>query len=63
MKSFDHEKLDVYRIAIQFVAFAAPLCGNLPRGQAYLADQLRGQQVRSHSTSPRVLVNSLRTRS
>ena len=41
MKSFDHEKLDVYRIAIQFVAFAAPLCGNLPRGQAYLADQLR----------------------
>ncbi|MFH1533076.1 MAG: four helix bundle protein [Pseudomonadota bacterium] len=41
MKSFDHEKLDVYKIAIQFVAFADPLCGNLPSGRAYLADQLR----------------------
>ena len=41
MKSFDHEKLDVYRIAIQFFAFVDPLCNNLPRGQAYLADQLR----------------------
>lgn len=41
MKSFDHEKLDVYRIAIQFIAFVDLLCSNLPRGQAYLADQLR----------------------
>ena len=37
----DHEKLDVYRFAIQFVVLADEIVANLPRGRAYLADQLR----------------------
>jgi four helix bundle protein len=38
---FDYEKLDVYRFAIRFVVLADEIAGNLPRGRAYLADQLR----------------------
>lgn len=37
----DHEKLDVYRFAIRFVVLADEIVENLPRGRAYLADQLR----------------------
>lgn len=38
---FDHEKLEVYRFAIQFVVLADEISENLPRGRAYLVDQLR----------------------
>ena len=41
MKRFDHEKLDVYQAAIDFVALADDVVENLPRGRAYLADQLQ----------------------
>ena len=37
----DHEKLDVYGLAMDFVALADELAASLPRGRAYLADQLR----------------------
>ena len=37
----DHEKLDVYRCAIEFLGMALRLVGKLPRGNAPLADQLR----------------------
>jgi len=37
----DHEKLQVYRFAIQLVVLADEIVENLPRGRAYLADQLR----------------------
>lgn len=37
----DHEKLDVYRCAIRFVVLADEIVENLPRGRAYIADQLR----------------------
>ncbi|MDQ7779187.1 MAG: four helix bundle protein [Planctomycetota bacterium] len=40
MPEFDHEKLDVYLAAIEFVAIADEIVENLPRGRAYLADQL-----------------------
>jgi four helix bundle protein len=36
-----HEKLDVYRCAIDFLALASRVLDGLPRGQAALADQLR----------------------
>jgi four helix bundle protein len=36
---FDHERLDVYRVSIAFVALADDTIGTLPRGRAYLADQ------------------------
>ena len=36
-----HEKLDVYRCAIEFLALASRLLEALPRGHADLADQLR----------------------
>ena len=36
----DHEKLDVYQIAIEFVALADEITEHLPRGRAYLSDQL-----------------------
>ena len=39
--NFDHEKLDVYQAAIEFVALADDVVENLPRGRLYLADQLQ----------------------
>ena len=41
MNQFDHEKLDVYQTAIEFVALADEVVERLPRGRAYLADQLQ----------------------
>src|SRR6185312_2683586 len=41
----DHEKLDVYQRAIEFVACALRIAERLPRGQAPLADQLRRAAV------------------
>ncbi len=40
MDHFDHEQLDVYQRAIEFVVLADGIVENLPRGRAYLADQL-----------------------
>ena len=37
----DHEKLDVYRVAIEPVALADDIVEQMPRGRAYLADQLQ----------------------
>jgi four helix bundle protein len=39
--AFDHEKLDVYRLAVEFVAKANDVVEALPRGRGYLADQLQ----------------------
>ncbi len=39
--NFDHERLDVYQVAIEFVVLADRIVENLPRGRAYLTDQLR----------------------
>jgi len=36
-----HEKLDVYRLAIDYVVLMAPILEALPRGNAVLADQLK----------------------
>ena len=41
MNGFEHEKLDVYKAAIEFLVVADALAGQLPKGRAYLADQLR----------------------
>ena len=41
MNHFDHEKLDVYRAAIDLVILINTVVENLPRGRAYLADQLQ----------------------
>jgi four helix bundle protein len=38
---FHHQRLDVYRAAIEFVVTADAVATNLPRGRSYLADQLR----------------------
>jgi four helix bundle protein len=40
MDKFDHDKLDVYRTAIDFVAVADDVVEHLPRGRGYLAEQL-----------------------
>ena len=40
MGVFDHEHLDVYGFAIDFVALANSTVERLPRGRNYLADQL-----------------------
>lgn len=37
----DHERLDVYQCAIQFVALTVRLVDALPRSNAGLGDQLR----------------------
>lgn len=41
MSQFDHEKLDVYRAAIDLVVLIDTVVEHLPRGRAYLADQLQ----------------------
>lgn len=38
---FDHEKWDVYRAALEFIIVAKSVVENLPRGNAYLTDQLQ----------------------
>lgn len=41
MSYFDHEKLDVYRVAIQLIVLIDKIVDELPRGRSYLADQLQ----------------------
>ena len=41
MNEFEHERLDMYRAATEFLTLADGIAGALPRGRAYLADQLR----------------------
>ena len=41
MPEFDHERLDVYQVSISFVGLADDIVEKLPRGRAYLADQLQ----------------------
>ncbi len=41
MANFDHERLDVYQVGIDFVGLADDVVEKLPRGRAYLADQLQ----------------------
>jgi four helix bundle protein len=36
----DHERLDVYRLALDFLVFANQVLETLPRGRAHLCDQL-----------------------
>jgi four helix bundle protein len=37
---FDHERLDVYRAALEFLVLADDTIEHLPRGRGHLADQL-----------------------
>jgi four helix bundle protein len=39
--TLDHEKLDVYHVAIEFVIAADEIVEHLPRGRGYLSDQLQ----------------------
>jgi four helix bundle protein len=41
MKAFDHEKLDVYKAAIEYVVFVEKIVTHLPRGRGYLAEHLQ----------------------
>jgi four helix bundle protein len=41
MNHFEHERLDVYRAAIDFLVVADEIATGLPRGRGYLVDQLR----------------------
>ena len=41
MRSFDHEKLDVYRVSIEFVILTDEIIESFPRGKAYFSDQLQ----------------------
>lgn len=38
---FDHEKMDVYQLGVDFVSQANEIIEKLPRGRRYLADQLQ----------------------
>ncbi len=40
VRPFDHERLDVYRVALEFAAWKRDFVHALPRGNADLADQL-----------------------
>lgn len=39
--AFDHDKLEVYQLALEFAARADVLIDSFPRGRGYLADQLQ----------------------
>ena len=41
MNEFGHERLDVYRTALEWLLVADEAAAALPKGRAYLADQLR----------------------
>ena len=41
MNQFDHDRLDVYQVSIEFLIVADEIAENLPRGRSYLVDQLR----------------------
>jgi len=41
MNDFEHERLDVYRAAIEFLVVADETATSLPKGRAYLVDPLR----------------------
>src|SRR5262252_4453113 len=41
VSDFPHERLDVYRVAIDFLALSENIAIQLPRGRAYFVDQLR----------------------
>lgn len=41
MNSFDHEKLDVYQVSIDFISFSADVLEHFPKGKAFLADQFQ----------------------
>ena len=41
MSTFDHERLDVYEASIEWVVVSDNIVERLPRGRAYLADQLQ----------------------
>jgi four helix bundle protein len=38
--AFDHERLDVYRVSLDFLVLAEEILEHLPRGRGHLADQL-----------------------
>jgi len=40
-RELNHERLDVYKAAITFLPIADEIAASLPKGRAYLADQLR----------------------
>jgi four helix bundle protein len=40
MQQLDHERLDVYQLALDFLVFANGVIEALPRGRSHLADQL-----------------------
>ena len=37
---FDHERLDVYQVSLEFIVVADDTISQLPRGRSHLADQL-----------------------
>lgn len=41
MKSFDHEKLDVYKVSIDFIGFSAGVYDSFPKGKGFLVDQFQ----------------------
>jgi four helix bundle protein len=40
MNSFDHEKLDVFKVSIQWVILSERIASHFPRGRSSLTDQL-----------------------
>ena len=41
METFDHEKLEVYQAALEFMVMANDIVELMPRGKGYLANQLQ----------------------
>jgi len=49
---FDHERLDAYRLALEWLAISEEIAKNLPKGRGQLADQLRRASAGIPLTTP-----------
>jgi four helix bundle protein len=50
MRPFDHERLEVYRVSLEFVAGAQRMISSITKGHVHLADQL-------HRASTSIVLN------
>ncbi len=54
---FDYERWDVYQVALELIVVIKSVLERLPRGNAYLADQLQQQALLFPLISQKVLEN------
>ncbi|MBX3199985.1 MAG: four helix bundle protein [Labilithrix sp.] len=62
MQTLDHERLDVYLLAMEFLVFANSVIEGLPRGRSHLADQFTRASMRRVRARSRRATSALTAR-